>query len=310
MKAIQYARYGGPEVLEFCDLPDPVAAEDGVLIEIHACSVAPGDCKLRQGALQQHFNIPLPKIPGRDGTGVVIAVGKRACHARVGNRVCFVAQHRAQGGAAELIARRRPELVPLPDNISFVEGAAVAHTGACAWVGIAETAAVKPGMNVLIHGGGGAIGSLAIQIAKHLGARVAATTRSSNVEYVAGLGADEVIPYDESDFAAGSRRFDVVFDLVGGDVHRKSYGVLKRGGVLVYLIAAPIEDLSAEHGVLLKRAIIDDRVETLATVMDLAARGVLKPQVGAVFSLARCADAHRLVESGQHTRGRVVLKVR
>ena len=310
MKAVQYWRYGGPEVLEFGDVPDPEPTEDGVLIEIHASGVSPGDCKVRQGALQQHFDIKLPKVPGRDGTGVVIAAGKRADYARVGDRVCFVAQHAEQGAAAELIARRRPELTQLPANISFVEGASLAHPGMCAWIGIAETAAVKPGMNVLITGGGGVIGSLSIQLAKHLGARFAATTRSSNADHVAGPGADEVIAYDKSSFGAGPKRFDVVYDLVGGDVHRKSYGVLKRGGTLVYLVAAPFEDLSAEHGVVLKRAMIHDRIETLETVMDLAAKGVLKPQVGGVFPLVQCADAHRLVESGKQTRGRVVIKVR
>ncbi|MCW5772635.1 MAG: NADP-dependent oxidoreductase, partial [Rhodospirillaceae bacterium] len=180
MKAIQYARYGGPEVLELIDLPDPVPAEDGVLIEVHAAGVAPGDTKVRQGVLQQMFPVKLPKVPGRDGTGVVIAAGRRAGYAQIGDRVCFVAQHVEQGGAAELIARRKGEITQLPASVSFVDGAALAHAGMCAWIGIAETAAVKPGMNVLIHGGGGAIGSLSIQLAKHLGARVAATTRSSN----------------------------------------------------------------------------------------------------------------------------------
>ncbi len=310
MKAIHYRRYGGPEVLELCELPDPVAADDGVLIEVHACSVAPGDCKLRQGAVRQHFDLTLPKVPGRDGTGIVIAVGQNTRYATIGDRVCFIAQHLEQGGAAELIARRAPQIAALPDNISFVEGAALTHTAVCAWIGIAETGAVKPGMNVLIHGGGGAIGALAIQVAKHLGARVATTTRSSNADYVTALGADEVIAYDKTDFATGPRRFDVVFDLVGGEVHRKSYGVLKPGGTLVYLIADPIEDLSAQHGVALKRAVIHDRIDTLETVMALAAKGVLKPQVGGVFPLAQCADAHRRVELTAHTRGRVVLKVR
>lgn len=310
MKAIQYAQYGGPDVLQLVDLPDPVPAEDGVLIEIHAAGVAPGDTKVRKGVLLHHFKTTLPKVPGRDGTGIVIATGPKADYARVGDRVCFVAQHVEQGGAAELIARRKDEITRLPDNISFVEGASLAHAGMCAWIGIAETGAVKPGMNVLIHGGGGAIGSLSIQIAKHLGARVAATTRSANIDYVKGLGADEVIPYDKEDFTAGGRRFDVVYDLVGGEIHRRSYAALKRGGTLVYLIAEPIQDLSAEHGVTLKSAKIHDRIETLEAVLDLAAKGVLKPQVGRVFPLAEAAEAHRLVESGTHSRGRVVLKIR
>ena len=157
---------------------------------------------------------------------------------------------------------------------------------------------------------GGAIGSLSVQIAKHFGAEVAATTRGANADYVKALGADHVIAYDREDFTHRLADYDVVYDLVGGDVHRRSYRVLKRGGTLVWLIAEPIEDLSAEYGVILKQAKIHDRIETLENVLALAGKGVLKPQVGAVFPLAAAADAHRLVESGAHTRGRVVLQVR
>jgi len=316
MKAIQYARYGGPEELALVDVPDPPLLEDGVLIAVHAAGVAPGDCKVRQGLLQQMFPVKLPKIPGRDGTGVVIAAGPKAGYAhagdrpRLGDRVCFVAQHVEQGGAAELIARRRSEIARLPANVSFVEGAALAHAGICAWIGIAETAKVAPGMKVLIHGGGGAIGSLAIQIAKHRGAFVAATTRSANAAYVSGLGADLVVPYDKQDFAEALSDYDLVFDLVGGDIHRRSYRVLRKGGMLVYLIAEPIEDLGAQYGVSVKRAVIHDRIDTLEAVLALAEKGAVRAQVGKVFPLAECAEAHRLVLSGKHTRGRVVLKVR
>lgn len=310
MKAIQYSRYGGPEVLALVELPDPALPPDGVLIEVHAAGVAPGDAKVRKGVLQHIFPVKLPKVPGRDGAGVVVAAGREASYARVGDRVCFVAQHVEQGGAAEKIARRKGEIAPLPANVSFLEGAALCHAGMCAWIGIAEVAAVKPGMKVLVHGAGGAIGSLSVQIAKHFGAQVAATTRSANADYVKSLGADRVIAYDREDFAQRLAEYDVVYDLVGGDVHRRSYRVLKRGGTLVWLIAEPIEDLSGEYGVSLKQAKIHDRIETLESVLALAGSGALKPQVGAVFPLAAAADAHRLVESGAHTRGRVVLRVR
>jgi NADPH:quinone reductase-like Zn-dependent oxidoreductase len=310
MKAIQYARYGGPEELALVEVPDPALPADGVLIAVHAAGVAPGDCKVRQGALQQLFPVKLPKIPGRDGTGIVVAAGREVSYARVGDRVAFIAQHVEQGGAAEMIARRKREIAALPANLSFLEGAALAHAGVCAWISLVEKGAVAPGMRVLIHGGGGAIGSLAIQIAKHFGAKVAVTTRSTNLDYVAGLGADTVVAYDRDDFAARLRNYDLVLDLVGGDVHRRSYRVLKPGGTLVYLIADPIEDLSSEYGVTLKRADIHDRIETLEAVLALAAEGALRPQVGKIFPLAAAADAHRLVESGAHTRGRVVLQIR
>jgi NADPH:quinone reductase-like Zn-dependent oxidoreductase len=310
MKAIQYARYGGPEVLELVEVSDPALPEDGVVIEIHAAGVAPGDCKVRAGELQRMFAVRLPKIPGRDGAGVVIAAGPKADYARPGDRVCFIAQHVEAGSAAERIARRRREITAMPPNLGFVDAASLCHAGMCAWIGVVETLAVQPGMKVLIHGGGGAIGSLAIQIARHRGAQVAATTRSDNADYVTGLGADTVIRYDRQNFAEVLRGYDAVFDLVGGAVHRDSYRVLKRGGTLAYLIAAPIEDLSATYGVTLKRALIHDRIETLEAVLDLAGKGVLKPQVAAVLPLAHCTDAHRLVESGKSTRGRVVLAIR
>jgi NADPH2:quinone reductase len=309
VRAVQYARYGGPEVLDLVELPDPRPAEDGVLIRVHAAGVAPGDCKVRAGHLQAMFPVTLPKIPGRDGAGTVVAKGPRADYARIGDAVCFIAQHVEQGSAAELIARRRGEIAAMPVGLSFIEAASLAHAGMCAWIGIVETAAAAPGMKLLVHGGAGAIGALAIQIARHRGAEVAATCRTSHVERVRALGADPIIAYDREDFAARLASYDAVFDLVGGEVHRRSLSVLRRGGTIVWLYAAPFRDEAAAFGVASRRAVIDDRIETLGSVLDLAARGVLKPQVGRVLPMARCAEAHRLVEAGGHGGGRIVLEV-
>jgi NADPH:quinone reductase-like Zn-dependent oxidoreductase len=161
----------------------------------------------------------------------------------------------------------------------------------------------------LIHGGSGAIGALAIQLAKHRGATVAATCRAANADYVRGLGADTVIAHDREDFAALLRDYDAVFDLVGGDIHRKSYAVLRQGGTIVWLHAAPFQDDAASLGLVSRRAVIHDRIETLEAVLALAAQGVLTAPIARVLPLAECAEAHRLLEAGRHGRGRIVLDI-
>jgi len=151
---------------------------------------------------------------------------------------------------------------------------------------------------------------MAVQIARHLGAEVAATCRAANADYVRSLGAGTVIPYDERDFATELNDYDVVLDLVGGDIHRRSYAVLKPGGNLVWLIAQPIQDLGAEHGVNVLRADIHDATYVLQAVVDLVASGAVRPQVGRTLPLAQAAEAHRLLETSEHSRGRIVLEVR
>ena len=310
MKAILYDRYGGPEVMRLADVPPPNLADDGVLIDIRAASVIPGDCKLRAGHLQDLFEVTFPKISGRDGAGVVAAVGSAVSAFRPGDPVCFVTQHAEQGSHAECIARPVTEVVPMPPGLEFAEAAALMHAGVCAWIALVETAGIGEGMNILVHGGAGAIGGMAVQVARHLGANVAATCRAANAEYVRGLGAQTPIAYDEADFAEILFGMDVVLDLIGGDdVHRGSCRVLRRGGILVYLLAEPFEDRSSDHGVELRQALIHDDRSVLERVVGLAAAGAVTPQVSRILPLEQAAEAHRLIESGSNSRGRIVLSM-
>ncbi len=309
MKAILFRRYGGPEVLEPVDLPDPVPGPGEVLIDIEAASVIPGDWKLRAGHLQKIFHPSLPKVPGRDGAGTIAALGAGVAMFRPGDAVCFAAAHEEQGCYAERIVRAAAGIVALPRGLSFAAGAALIHAGVCAWIILVETAAVRAGMRVLVHAGAGAIGGMAVQLARHLGAEVFATCRASNADYVQSLGAHHALAYDRGDFADGLADVDVVVDLIGGDVHRRSYPVLRRGGTMVCLIAAPIEDLSARYGVTTRFARIHDEPHALQAVADLAAQGALRPQVSALLPLAAAADAHRRLERGDNSRGRIVLDI-
>lgn len=307
MKAVRFERYGGPDVLKLVDLPDPVPDPGEIAIEVRAASVIPGDWKLRAGHLTDLFDITLPKVPGRDGAGVVAATGPGVDRFKVGDEVCFVCQHVESGSYAERVVRPVDAVVPKPQALSFTEAAALMHAGVCAWIAVAETAAVRAGERVLIHGGAGAIGGQAVQVASYLGADVAATCHSRNRDYVRSLGADRVIAYDLEDFRELAGPTDCVIDLIGGEVHARSYDVLVQGGRLIWLIAAPFEDRAAAHGVSIRQAEIHDDPQVLAKVVELAAEGLLNAQVSQTLPLQDAAEAHRLLEAGVNSRGRIVL---
>ena len=311
MKAVHFSEYGGPEVLRYGDLPDPELAPDRVLIAVHAAAVAPGDALVRAGRLKRLFPQTFPAIPGRDGSGVVVESGRAADFARAGEEVVFKAGHVEPGSHAELIARPRAMVAPKPAALGHVEAAAGIHAGTCAWIALVREAGLEAGMKVLIQGGAGAIGGLAIQLARHLGAApIAATCRRVNCGYVRSLGADIAIAYDEEDFRDHVGNCDVVLDLVGGEVHDRSYEVIRPGGVLTWLIAEPFAARSASTEVVERQAVIDDDPAALEAVVGLIAAGVLKPQVSEAMPLAAAARAHRLIEAGAVSRGRIVLQVR
>lgn len=309
MKALRYDTYGGPEVLQVHDLPAPRPGPRDVIVRVRAATVGPGDCKARAGLLQRHFSVQFPKIPGRYGCGDVVEAGEQVEGSLVGERVVFATLHTESGSSAELVRCAPSQLAPMPRNLSYIETAAVIQGGVCAFVSLCEAGEISSGMHVLVHGGAGAVGSACVQLAHHLGAHVSATCRSTDRAFVQALGAERIVSFDQEEFSQILQQQDVVIDLMGGDVHRRSYPVLKRGGRLVYLNADPFEDRSAAFGVRLINAVIDNRRSVLEAVVALAERGVFAPRVGRVLPLASGAEAHRLVETGAVRRGRVVLEV-
>ncbi|WP_102224820.1 NADP-dependent oxidoreductase [Acidimangrovimonas sediminis] len=308
MRAVQYGAYGGPEVLEEVTLPDPVAGPGEVVVALSAASVTPFDCKLRAGALRQFFEVDFPKVPGRDGAGVVQSVGAGVTGLAPGDAVCLMAGQGRPGSYATLRLSRPEELLPIPAGMVPLDAAALVNAGLSAWICVAEVAHVAAGMRVLIHGGSGAVGGLIVQLCRHLGAEVTATCSAAHAAMVEGLGASRVIAYDREDFGT-LRDMDVVFDLVGGETHARSYPVLRRGAHLVWLVAEPIEDRGAEHGVRVTRAMISDRREPVAAMLDLAARGVLRPLIAGTLPLSRAAEAQRLVGAGRGLGGRMMLAI-
>jgi NADPH:quinone reductase-like Zn-dependent oxidoreductase len=306
VRAITYHQYGPPSVLQLTDIDAAPLLPGHVRVAMQAAGVAPVDTKLRAGLLQQLVPISLPKIPGRDGAGIVTAIGAGVEDVQVGDAVCVMPGMLARGTTLEVAVLPQQQLVRKPAGLGMQEAAALLQPGASAWIPLMRTASIQPGMKVLIHAGSGAVGSLMVQLARHLGAEVTATCRHANAEYVAGLGAHRVIAYDREDFST-LRDQDVVVDLVGGSTHERSYAVLRRGGHLVWLVAAPIRDRGAEFGVTVTRAMIVEDREVLQQVADLASTGVWRPAVSRVLPMAEIARAHELLEQGAVTCGRLVL---
>ena len=307
MKAVIYRSYGGPEVLEYVDIPDPAAGAGEVLVRLQAACSAPFDWKLRAGLLQQHFQVTFPAVPGRDGVGTVEAVGAAVTDLARGDRVSVIAAYRHQGTYAEKIAVPRQNLVLCPAALTPVQAVAGLNAGINAYTCF-TMADIQPGQRVLIHGGAGAVGGILVQLCHKHGADVTATCRASNRDYVIGLGADRAIAYDTEDFGVLSD-IDVVVDLIGGDVHDRSYPVLRRGGKLIYLNALPITDRGVEYGVTVKLGSTGGSAgaDTINKVLELAAAGIFVPQVASTLPLSDAIAAHRRMESGLVTRGRLVL---
>jgi NADPH:quinone reductase-like Zn-dependent oxidoreductase len=307
MKAVLYRSYGGPEVLNYVDLPDPAPGPDDVLVRLEAACVAPLDWKLRQGILSAHFQVSFPAVPGRDGVGIVEALGPGVIDLVPGDRVCVMAGQTQQGTYAEKIALPRRNVTLSPSNLTPVQAVAGLNAGVNAYTCFAM-ADVQRGHRVLVHGGSGAVGGILVQLCHGQGAEVFATCRAANRDYVHGLGADHVIAYDSEDFA-DLRDIDIVFDVIGGDVHDRSYNVLRRGGMLIYLHALPIVDRGAEFGVTVKLGYTgaDDDPQTILRVLDLMANGAFVPQVSSTLPLGEATAAHRQIQAGEVTRGRLVL---
>ena len=229
MKAVFIERHGGPEELKFGELPDPVAKHGEILVDIHAVSVNAADCKVRTGE-SLYVEAQFPHVLGRDFSGVVSAVGEGVEDFRAGDAVFAVCNVGQEGAYAEKIAIKAEIVARKPASLSHIEAAALAVTGLTALVVIEDTLKLKAGETIFIQGGAGGVASVAIQLAKHIGARVITTASAANHAYVRGLGADEVIDYNAQDFTEAASGCDAAFDTVGGDVAQRSFAVLKPGG--------------------------------------------------------------------------------
>lgn len=330
MKAIVYDHYGDPDVLHLTDWPAPQAGVGEVVIDVAAVAVAPGDCKTRAGVLHHFHPQTFPKIPGRSGVGRISARHADLPPPEVdapglGDMVFFSTPHTGQGCSAEQIASDVTSLAKVPAGLDPVDVAAIAHSAVCAWRGLVDHAALRSGQSVLIVGGSGVVGLVAIELAVHLGARVTATGSQRRADDMVRAGAEAIWAPEKlaavGDDPTQAPRFDCVFDLIGGATHAQASRLLKPGGAIVYLRAEALPDgcadgefalpgEGAEDGGVGRRAVVDVNYTpaVVTRVLGLVAQRVLTPRVALAVPLHECAQAHRRVEAGRLD-GRVVLRL-
>jgi NADPH:quinone reductase-like Zn-dependent oxidoreductase len=307
MKAAFFMKNGGPEVMQYGDIPDPIAGPGQVLVDVHAASVNGADWKVRAGSYAPITKFPY--IPGRDFSGVVSALGEGVKEFKGGDPVFGVVEVTGEACYAEKVAIRSAIVAKKPDSLSHVEAAALALIGLTALVSIEDALKLKSGETILIQGGAGGVASFAIQLAKHIGARVISTASAANLDYVRKLGADQVIDYNAQDFTKVVSGCDAVFDTVGGDVAMRSFAVLRPGGRAAFIGSGPTAPVSPRADVTSLRPKVGRDRPHLERIVALVASGAVRVPEIKTYRLSDAAAAHRVSE-GRHFRGKLVFKVR
>jgi len=309
MKAIRIHNYGGPEVLQYEEAPRPkVAAATEVLIRVHAAGVNPIDWKVREGYMKDFWPHEFPLILGWDLSGVVEKIGTGVSHFKKGDEVYSVPDASRDGAYAEYIVVRESELALKPKSLHHVRAAAVPLAAVTAWQALFDAGQLKRGQRVLIHGGSGGVGHVAVQLAKWKGAHVLATASTKNQELLRELGVDEPIDYTKQKFEDVARDVDLVLDLIGGETQERSWSVLKKGGSLLSLVQPPSVEKAKALGVRAAFVAGHPSGAQLAEIAKIIDSGQLAPVIDRILPLSEVRRAHELSQSG-HTHGKIVLRI-
>ena len=332
MKAYFINRYGKSDVLTSGDLPEPALRDDDVLVQIHAAGVNPLDNKIRAGEFKLLLPYKMPLILGNDLAGVVVRVGARVRRFKAGDEVYARPDDDRIGTFAEFIAVKEDSLALKPANLSMVDAASIPLVALTAWQTLVEKGRLQKGQKVMIHAGSGGVGTMAIQLARHIGATVATTASAANADMLKGLGADIVIDYRKEDFSTRLKDYDLVLDTQGGNTLKKSLSVLKPGGKLIGIAGPPDPDFARQRGTngfvslvmrLLSYGIrraarrsgasysfhfMTANGRQLGEITRLIEAGHIRPVVDRVFPYEEAKQALDHVETGR-AKGKVVIKV-
>ncbi len=306
MKAIVFHEYGGPQVLKYEDAPRPKPKENEALVRVIAAGVNPVDALIRTGKYAKFFGTTLPLIPGYDIAGIVEKTGAKITKLKAGDSI--YAYVLWGGGYAEYAVATEGEATAKPKSLNYIEAAAVPLVALTAWQALIDTAKLSAGQTVLIHGGSGGVGSMAIQIAKARGAKVIATASTSNQELLKQLGADVAIDYTKTKFEDVAKDVDVVLDSVGKDTLARSYGVVRKGGIIATLVAEPDQAELDKHGIRGAAISVKPNASELAEITKLIEEKKIKPVVSQVLPLTEAVKAQEQAAT-HHTRGKIVLKI-
>ena len=311
MKAVQIKQYGGTEAIEITqDAADPAAQSGQVVVEIHAASLNRIDTIIRSGYMDQMMPLNFPSTLGGDFAGVVTEIGEGVTGLSVGDEVYGQAGALmgGTGSLAEYTATSNGKIAKKPASVDMTQAASLPLVGASAIQGIEEHANIQSGQKILIHGGAGGMGSLAIQLAKLRGAYVATTVATDDLEFAKSLGADEVIDYKTQDFTTIIKDYDAVFATAQPSLN-DSVKVLKKGGILVSMVGAVDEALTKEYEVTVIPQMTQVSTEQLTRLAQLIDGGEVKPQVDKVFTLDQVKEAFDYFEH-QNPRGKVVVTIK
>ena len=304
MKAVVIKAYGNNDVVEYTDVDRPQPQAGEVLVKIHAAGINPVDWKIRNG-LGQRLGMSLPIHLGGEIAGTIEDLGDGVSEFNVGDAIYGIIP---SGGFAEYAVAKAGDLTHKPANLDFIQAAAIPLGALTAWQAMFDLANLSSGQRLLITNSSGGVGSLAVQIAKAMGAHVTAMGSTPNEDYIRSLGADDFIDYKKQRFEDVAHDMDVVFDTVGGDTFDRASLTLKKGGFLVTAVAFP-QDEASRYGVGVARVYCKPNARQLVSIRELAEAGKLKPNVATVLPLASIREALNLSEGGR-TRGKIVLRVK
>lgn len=319
MKAVVLTRFGGPDAFELQTLPVPSVGARQVRVRVHATAINPLDYQIRRGDYPDY--VPLPAVIGHDVSGLVEAVGSDVTEFSPGDEVYYTPKIFGGSGSYAEVHVADVDLVGRkPGNLSHVEAASLTLVGGTVWEAFVTRAALRVGETILIHGGAGGVGTIAIQVAKAIGARVITTALPNDLDFVRTLGADEAIDFTSTDYVdavatlTGGRGVNVVFDTIGGDTLTRSPLVLAPLGRVVSLvdIATP-QNLVEAWGRNASYHFVFTRQNRgkLDELTNLVERGLVRPVIGAVLPLERLAEGHEVLETGSRRglRGKVTIDV-
>ncbi len=312
MKAVQINKYGGVEVIAINNNALKSTPSKGqILVEVHAVSINPFDSAVRAGYMDKMKPLEFPATVGGDFAGVITQVGETVSDFKVGDEVYGSANlfNGGSGSFAEFAVSNTSNSAFKPKSINFLEAASLPLVGSSAVQALEEHIKLQSGQKILIHGGVGGIGSIAIQLAKIRGAYVATTVSGDDKEFVKNLGADEVVDYKTEKFEEKLREYDAVFDPVGGEITNKSFLVLKKEGVLVSMLGQPDSEIAKKYEVTAIGQGTKVNTAHLNRLTELVDSGKIKPQIAKIFTLEKAKEAFSYAEEG-HPRGKVVLKIK